>query len=218
MAPRARIANTLRQALERRLQRPDGVVSSARVTMPHRVRKLHRIRCRDVFGARGPSAGYGNRVPWAVSIEHPRPGRTIDRLLHHLYLSIRAGRPVTVASISGRPEPEPEGSVLAWIYLVIAGFLEIVWAFFMKKSMGFTLLVPSAITIVTMVASFALLSIAMRSLPLGTAYTVWTGIGAVGAFAVGVVVLGESVTPMRLLAALLIIAGIALMKVSSPAA
>ena len=106
---------------------------------------------------------------------------------------------------------------MAWIYLVLAGFLEIVWAFFMKKSAGFTLIVPSAITIITMIASFALLSIAMRTLSLGTAYTVWTGIGAVGAFAVGVVVLGEAATPMRLIAALLIVAGIVLMKLSSSA-
>lgn len=103
---------------------------------------------------------------------------------------------------------------MAWIYLLLAGVLEIVWAFFMKKSAGFTLLAPSAVTIVTMIASFALLSLAMRSLPLGTAYTVWTGIGAVGAFAVGVLVLGEAVTPMRLAAALLIVAGIVLMKFS----
>ena len=106
---------------------------------------------------------------------------------------------------------------MAWIYLVLAGFLEIIWAFFMKKSAGFTLLVPSTITIVTMLASFALLSVAMRSLPLGTAYTVWTGMGAVGAFAVGVIVLGEAATPMRLIAALLIVAGIVLMKLSSSA-
>ncbi|MCV2892663.1 DMT family transporter [Lentibacter sp. XHP0401] len=107
---------------------------------------------------------------------------------------------------------------MAWILLVFAGLLEIVWAFFMKKSAGFTLLVPSTITIVTMIASFALLSLAMRALPLGTAYTVWTGIGAVGAFTVGIVVLGEAVTPLRLFAALLIVAGIVLMKVSSPSA
>lgn len=106
---------------------------------------------------------------------------------------------------------------MAWIYLVLAGFLEIIWAFFMKKSAGFTLLVPSTITVVTMLASFALLSVAMRSLPLGTAYTVWTGIGAVGAFAVGVIVLGEAAAPMRLIAALLIVAGIVLMKLSSSA-
>lgn len=106
---------------------------------------------------------------------------------------------------------------MAWIYLVFAGLLEIVWAFTMKKSAGFTLLVPSAITIVTMIGSFALLSVAMRTLPLGTAYTIWTGIGAVGAFAVGVVVLGEAASPMRLAAGALIVSGIVLMKLSSPA-
>jgi quaternary ammonium compound-resistance protein SugE len=107
---------------------------------------------------------------------------------------------------------------MPWIYLVFAGFLEIVWAFFMKKSAGFTLIVPSTITVVTMIASFILLSIAMRSLPLSTAYPIWTGIGAVGAFVVGIIVLEEAVTPMRLLAALLIVAGIVLMKVSSSVA
>ncbi|MCZ4351798.1 multidrug efflux SMR transporter [Roseovarius aestuarii] len=106
---------------------------------------------------------------------------------------------------------------MAWIYLVLAGFLEIVWAFFMKKSVGFTVLVPSTITIITMITSFALLSLAMRTLPLSIAYTVWTGIGAVGAFAVGTVILKEAVTPMRLLAALLILVGIVLMKVSDRA-
>jgi quaternary ammonium compound-resistance protein SugE len=104
---------------------------------------------------------------------------------------------------------------VAWIYLVSAGLLEIVWAFYMKKSAGFTLLTPSVITIVTMIASFALLSVSMKSLPLGTAYTIWTGIGAVGAFAVGIVVLGEAATPMRLLAGALIVSGIVLMKLSS---
>ncbi len=107
---------------------------------------------------------------------------------------------------------------MAWILLVLAGLLEIVWAFFMKKSAGFSLLVPSAITIVTMIASFALLSVAMRTLPLGTAYTIWTGIGAVGAFVVGIVVLGEAATPMRLVAGGLIVSGIVLMKLSSTAA
>ncbi len=105
---------------------------------------------------------------------------------------------------------------MAWFYLFLAGVLEIVWAFFMKKSSGFTLLVPSAITLVTMIASFALLSVAMRSLPLGTAYTIWTGIGAVGAFTIGVVVLGEMLTPLRLVAAILIVTGIVLMKLSGP--
>jgi len=104
---------------------------------------------------------------------------------------------------------------VAWVYLVVAGILEVVWAFFMKKSAGFTLLMPSVITIVTMIASFALLSISMKSLPLGTAYTIWTGIGAVGAFVVGIVVLGEAATPMRLLAGALIVMGIVIMKLSS---
>jgi quaternary ammonium compound-resistance protein SugE len=107
---------------------------------------------------------------------------------------------------------------MAWIYLALAGLLEIIWAFFMKKSAGFTLPVPSLITITTMIASFALLSISMRTLPLGTAYTIWTGIGAVGAFTLGVVVLGEAATPLRLLAAGLIVSGIVLMKMSSSAA
>lgn len=104
---------------------------------------------------------------------------------------------------------------MAWVYLIIAGFLEIVWAFFMKKSMGFTVLVPSAITIVTMIISFGLLSLAMRTLPLGTAYAVWVGIGAFGAFVLGVVLLGEALTPMRVAAAGLIVLGIILMKLSS---
>ena len=103
---------------------------------------------------------------------------------------------------------------MAWIYLVIAGALEVIWAFTMKQSQGFTNLKYSAITIVAMIASFGLLSIAMRTLPLGTAYTIWTGIGAVGAFAVGITVLGESVTPMRIGAAVLIVSGLVLMKLS----
>ncbi|HTV68070.1 MAG TPA: SMR family transporter [Rhizobiaceae bacterium] len=107
---------------------------------------------------------------------------------------------------------------MAWIYLVLAGVLEIVWAFWMKKSAGFTLLVPSTITIITMIASFALLSISMKTLPLGTAYTIWTGIGAVGAFTVGILVLGEAATPLRLVAGALIVFGIVLMKISSPVA
>lgn len=104
---------------------------------------------------------------------------------------------------------------MAWIYLVFAGLLEIVWAFSMKQSVGFTRLTPSVITIVAMIASFALLSAAMKSLPLGTAYTIWTGIGAVGAFVVGIAILGEPASAARIIAAVLIISGLVLMKVSS---
>ncbi|WP_420223923.1 quaternary ammonium compound efflux SMR transporter SugE [Pigmentiphaga litoralis] len=105
---------------------------------------------------------------------------------------------------------------MPWIYLVIAGLLEVVWAFSMKQSDGFTRLYPTLITLATMTASFVLLSFAMRSLPLGTAYMIWTGIGAVGAFVVGIMVLGEHVSAMRLAAAGLIVAGIVLMKLATP--
>ena len=104
---------------------------------------------------------------------------------------------------------------MAWIYLFIAGLLEIVWAFSMKQSEGFSKLTPTLITLVGMIASFWLLAVAMRSLPLGTAYTIWTGIGAVGAFIVGIVFLGEQVSAMRIAAAVLIVSGLVLMKVSS---
>jgi quaternary ammonium compound-resistance protein SugE len=109
-------------------------------------------------------------------------------------------------------------AIMAWIILVIAGLLEVVWAFFMKQSQGFTRLLPSIVTILTMVASFALLSVSMKTLPLGTAYTIWTGIGAVGAFIVGILVLGEQATPMRIVAAILIVSGLVMMKLSSPEA
>ncbi|KHJ53490.1 multidrug transporter [Aureimonas altamirensis] len=105
---------------------------------------------------------------------------------------------------------------MAWAYLLVAGVLEVVWAFSMKQSAGFTRLVPSIVTILFMGASFALLSISMRTLPLGTAYVIWTGIGAVGAFVVGVVVLGEAANPTRLLAAALIVTGLILMKLATP--
>ena len=105
---------------------------------------------------------------------------------------------------------------MAWMLLLVAGLLEVAWAYSMKQSEGFSRLGPSLVTLVLMVLSFTLLSVAMRTLPLGTAYTVWTGIGAVGAFVVGVVALGESANPLRIVAALLIVAGLVLMKIASP--
>ncbi|MFC5430704.1 DMT family transporter [Paraburkholderia denitrificans] len=104
---------------------------------------------------------------------------------------------------------------MAWVFLVVAGLLEVLWAYAMKLSNGFTRLNYSSITIVAMIASFALLSVAMKSLPLGTAYTIWTGIGTVGAFVVGILVLGEVASPMRILAAVLIVGGLGLMKLTS---
>lgn len=104
---------------------------------------------------------------------------------------------------------------MAWVLLIVAGLLEVVWAYCMKVSDGFSKLTPSILTIIFMIASFALLSYAMKTLPLGTAYTVWTGIGAIGSFAVGIWFLGEPATAMRMLAAILIVAGLVLMKLSS---
>ena len=104
---------------------------------------------------------------------------------------------------------------MAWVFLGIAGLLEVVWAYFMKISNGFTKPVESVATIVAMGISFWLLSLAMKELPLGTAYAIWTGIGALGSFAVGILVLGEPATALRMLAAGLILSGIVLMKVAT---
>ncbi|MGV3560580.1 DMT family transporter [Larkinella arboricola] len=105
---------------------------------------------------------------------------------------------------------------MAWVYLVLAGILEIIWAYSMKQSAGFTRLVPSIVTAVAMIASIGLLAMALRTLPLGSAYAIWTGIGAVGTFVVGIVILGEPFSLIRLLAASLIIGGIILLKIASP--
>ena len=104
---------------------------------------------------------------------------------------------------------------MAWIVLVLAGMFEVIWAYSMKLSEGFTRFVPSVITLIFMVLSFALLAYAMRTLPLGTAYTIWTGIGAVGSFLLGIFILGEPASALRMLAAVLIISGLVLMKVAS---
>ncbi|TYP67201.1 quaternary ammonium compound-resistance protein SugE [Stutzerimonas stutzeri] len=104
---------------------------------------------------------------------------------------------------------------MPWLLLFTAGLLEIVWATAMKYSAGFTRPIPTIVMVVGMIASFWLLATAMRSLPLGTAYMVWTGIGAVGSFVVGVVFLAESVTAMRMAAAGMIVAGIVTMKLAS---
>lgn len=104
---------------------------------------------------------------------------------------------------------------MAWIYLLVAGLLEVVWAYYMKQSSGFTKLMPSVVTIVAMIFSFILLSISMKSLSLGTAYAIWTGIGAVGAFLLGIFFLGEPVNALRITSGILIISGLILMKLSS---
>ena len=104
---------------------------------------------------------------------------------------------------------------MSWIILLIAGLLEVVWAVGLKYTHGFTRLTPSVITIAAMIISMALLSLAMKTLPVGTAYAVWTGIGAVGAAIAGIVLLGESASPMRLLSLGLIVTGIIGLKLST---
>lgn len=104
---------------------------------------------------------------------------------------------------------------MSWIVLLIAGLLEVVWAIGLKYTHGFTRLTPSIITIAAMIVSIAMLSWAMRTLPVGTAYAVWTGIGAVGAAITGILLLGESASPARLLSLGLIVAGIIGLKLST---
>jgi quaternary ammonium compound-resistance protein SugE len=104
---------------------------------------------------------------------------------------------------------------MSWILLFIAGLLEVAWAAGLKSSEGFTKLGPSVFTIITALGSFILLAMAMKQLPLGTAYAVWTGIGAVGAFIFGIVFLGEALTAARIVSAILIVAGLIGLKMSS---
>ena len=99
--------------------------------------------------------------------------------------------------------------------LIVAGLLETVWAIGLKYSHGFTRPAPTAITVVAMVLSMYLLALAARSIPVGTAYAVWTGIGALGAAALGIILFGEPRTLARILSLLLIIAGIAGLKLTS---
>ncbi len=97
---------------------------------------------------------------------------------------------------------------MAWLALLVAGLFEVGWATAMKVSDGFTRLGPTILTFALMLVSFGLLSYAMRSLPLGTAYTVWTGVGAVGSALVGILFMQESSDPVRLICLALILAGI----------
>lgn len=104
---------------------------------------------------------------------------------------------------------------MAWVILVIAGLLEVVWAVGLKYSEGLTRFWPSLITVVTLLLSFWLLALAMRSLPVGTAYGVWVGIGAVGTVIVGIMFLSEPAGVARLVSVALIISGIIGLKLSS---
>lgn len=102
-----------------------------------------------------------------------------------------------------------------WFILLVAGLFEVVWAVGLKYTEGFTRPLPSLITLVAMGLSFYLLSMALRQLPLGTAYAVWVGVGAVGTAAVGILWLGESVTPLKLISLGLVVAGIIGLKLAA---
>jgi quaternary ammonium compound-resistance protein SugE len=105
---------------------------------------------------------------------------------------------------------------MAWVYLFIAGLLEIVWAAGLKYTEGFSKLLPSAMTVAAMIGSFWLLALALKSIPLGTGYAIWTGIGSVGAITFGIVVLGEPTTAGQLICLCLIIAGIVGLRLITP--
>lgn len=120
--------------------------------------------------------------------------------------------PFVLIHIGDGPALEPK---MSWLILLIAGLLEVVWAIGLKYTHGFTRLTPSVITVTAMVASVVLLSWAMKTLPVGTAYAIWTGIGAVGAAVAGIVLLGESASLARILSLCLIVAGIIGLKLSA---
>jgi quaternary ammonium compound-resistance protein SugE len=110
-----------------------------------------------------------------------------------------------------------KGEHVAWVILFIAGLCEVGWAIGLKYTEGFTRLWPSVGTVVAMIASIWLLGIAMKTLPVGTAYSVWVGVGAVGTVALGIVLLGEAANAARLISVAFIVAGIVGLKLATPA-
>jgi quaternary ammonium compound-resistance protein SugE len=106
---------------------------------------------------------------------------------------------------------------MPWIYLLLAGLLEVVWAIGLKYTEGFTRLWPSVITASAMIASIVLLAMAVKSLPIGTAYAIWTGIGAVGAVILGIVLFGDSASPLRLACVGLVVLGMLGLKLTGGA-
>jgi quaternary ammonium compound-resistance protein SugE len=104
---------------------------------------------------------------------------------------------------------------MPWFVLLLASMCEIAWAVGLKTSEGFTRPFWAVFTVVMAIASFALLAVAMRDLPLGTAYAIWTGIGVIGAFIFGAVMMGEAITTMRVISTMLVVAGLVGLKLSS---
>lgn len=106
---------------------------------------------------------------------------------------------------------------MAWLLLLVAGLFEVGWAIGLKYTDGFTKPLPTVLTIASMIVSMSLLGIALKSLPVGTAYAVWVGVGAVGTVILGIVLLHEPVNAARLISVTLIIAGIVGLKLATPA-
>ena len=104
---------------------------------------------------------------------------------------------------------------MPWLHLIIAGLLEVAWAVGLKQTAGWTRLWPSLITVALMIASFFFLSLALRTLPIGTAYAIWTGIGAIGTALIGLLIFDEPRTAARLVCILLIVAGVVGLKLAS---
>jgi quaternary ammonium compound-resistance protein SugE len=105
---------------------------------------------------------------------------------------------------------------MAWLLLMVAGLLEIVWAIGLKYAAGFTRPVPSVITVAAMLASIVLLGIAMKSLPVGTSYAIWVGVGATGTAVLGIILFGESASAARLASLALIVLGIVGLRLATP--
>lgn len=106
---------------------------------------------------------------------------------------------------------------MAWVYLLLAGLLEIAWMAGMKLSDGFSRLLPSAVTVLALVGSFVLLLLAIRTIPMGTAYAVWTGVGAAGAAVVGILCFDEPADLARLACVAVVVAGVVGLKLTAPA-
>ena len=116
--------------------------------------------------------------------------------------------------IGGTTRQNKEKAPMAWVYLGIAGLLEVAWAIGLKYTEGFSKLIPSVLTVVAMVGSVVLLGLALRSLPVGTGYAVWTGIGAVGTAILGIILFAEPATALRLGSIGLIVGGIVGLKLA----
>ncbi len=105
---------------------------------------------------------------------------------------------------------------MAWVYLTLAGFFEILWAVCLKYSSGFSRFLPSSISLLGMILSVYFLSLSIKTLPLGTAYAIWTGLGALGSFIFGIILFNEPFHLLRIGAVVLIILGLILLKITTP--